>query len=334
MRTFRSSKVSLGIGVWVVLAGGGLLATSCGGDPDAPPVEKAAVIDTASVTSAIGMADGFIGICSGGVAGGLQAERRLQVVAALRSGMRLAARTATPGTQRRLALGSTAPPDQLGDCGGRMGYRNYTHTSGVTAATLSFEGYCQLDSDTGERQVVDGAIRFTNTGTPTADGPVTTRLVADTTTPVTVQVRTAAGATVGSQTLSFSGFDMRVGVPGGTPTAANPDRMSMTEMSSRDGETGKTYRQANLVVEQYETASGNTVATLNGKGYRSDGSSYQMATTQPIVQDPYGDTVSGVVTFTGANSSIAVATLVPGATLQATLTVNGVPVTSVPACRP
>ena len=42
--------------------------------------------------------------------------------------------------------------------------------------------------------------------------------------------------------------------------------------------------------------------------------------------------LSGVITFTGANGTTAVATLVPGPTPQATLTVNGVPVTAVPAC--
>ena len=70
-----------------------------------------------------------------------------------------------------------------------------------------------------------------NTATPTAGGPITTQLVADTSEPVTLVVQDAGGTQLSSQTLSFSGFKMVVGVPGGTPTAAKPDVMSMTDMT-------------------------------------------------------------------------------------------------------
>jgi hypothetical protein len=39
------------------------------------------------------------------------------------------------------------------------------------------------------------------------------------------------------------------------------------------------------------------------------------------------------VTFTGANGSTAVATLLPGDLFQATMTVNGTPLAGMPACR-
>ena len=45
-----------------------------------------------------------------------------------------------------------------------------------------------------------------------------------------------------------------------------------------------------------------------------------------------GDYVGGAFTFTGAVGSTAVATLVPGSTLQATMTVGGVPLTNAPQC--
>jgi hypothetical protein len=137
---------------------------------------------------------------------------------------------------------------------------------------------------------------------------------------------------VSSQTLSFSGFKMAVGEPGGTPTAAKPDVMSMTDMTVKSNDPGKTYRQSNYLLRQYETPAGNVERTMTGRGYRSNGSYYEFATTQPMVEDADGDLVSGEITFTGTNGTTAVATLVPGPTLQATLTVNGVPVTSVPAC--
>ena len=41
----------------------------------------------------------------------------------------------------------------------------------------------------------------------------------------------------------------------------------------------------------------------------------------------------GELTMSGANGAKAVMTMVPGSTLQATMTVNGTAVTSVPACK-
>ena len=37
---------------------------------------------------------------------------------------------------------------------------------------------------------------------------------------------------------------------------------------------------------------------IRDRGYRSNGSYYDIATTQPMVEDADGDLVSGVITFT------------------------------------
>lgn len=334
MSTNKTSGSLMILGTTAVVAGAVVLASSCGGGggSDAPD-ETAATIDTAGVTSAINDFGGIVGICRQAT-GALRIDRKLAVAQALRSAMGPAARSAPPFTKTRLALSSTPPADQLGDCGGRLGYRDYSHVNGVTTAKLAFENYCELDSSSGERQMVNGAIAFVNTATPTASGPITTQLVADTSTPLTVLVQTSTGAPVSSETLSFTGFKTVVGVPGGTPTAANPNVMSLADMTVKNNTTGKTYRESNYLLRQYETPAGNTEMTFSGRGYRSNGSYFEIASTQPVVLDADGDTVSGVFTFTGANGSTAVATLVPGSTMQATLTVNGAPVTSVPVCTP
>ena len=334
MSTNKTPSSLMVLGTSAMVAGAVVLASSCGGGggSDAPDA-TAATIDTAAVTSAINDFDGLVGICRQAT-GALRIERKFAVAQVLRSAMGPAARSAPPFTKTRLALGSTPPADQLGDCGGRYGYRDYSHVNGVTTATLAFENYCERDSSTGERQLVNGAIAFVNTATPTASGPISTQLVADTSAPVTVIVQTSTGAPVSSETLSFTGFKTVVGVPGGTPTAANPNVMTLADMTVKNNDTGKTYRESNYLLREYETPAGNTEMTFSGRGYRSSGSYFDIASTQPVVMDADGDVVSGVFTFTGANGSNAVATLVPGSTMQATLTVNGAPVTAVPVCTP
>lgn len=333
MRAYQTFRSPLILGAGAAAVGVVVLASSCGGGSDTPD-ETAAAIDSAGVTSAINDFGGVVGICKQAASSStLRTQRKLFMAQALHVAMQAAAQPPRSDIKTRLALGSTPPPDSLGDCGGRSGYRNYSHVNGVTTATLSFENYCSLDSSTGEKQFIDGSIAFVDTATPTASGPVTTQLTADTSPAVTLLVQTAAGAAVSSQTMTFSGFKMAAGVPGGTPTASNPNVLSVSEMSVKDNDTGKSYRESNYQLKQYETPAGNTEMTFSGRGYRSNGSTFDIVTTQPVAQNGNGDTLSGVITFTGANGSNAVATLVPGPEMQATLSVNGVPVTSVPVCK-
>ncbi len=332
MRTYQASRPLIYASGLATAAGFVVLAASCGGGSDDAKTETPAAIDSAGVTSAIADFGGFGNVCTNGAAA-LSAKRRTPVTIMLSQSLKIATRNAIPQSKGRLALGSTPPPDELGDCGGRMGYRNYSHLSGTTTATLAFEDYCSLDADTGGRQIVNGAIAFVNTGTPSASGPITSQLTADTTTPVVVTERDAGGVAVNTQTLNFTGFKMAVGVPGGSPTAANPDVMTLTSLSSTDSASGKVYRQSNWRLTQFETASGGSQASFSGRGYRSSGAYFDITTPQPVIQDADGDTVSGQLRFDGANGSYAVATMVPGPTMQVTLSVNGVPVTSgVPAC--
>ncbi|HRD98445.1 MAG TPA: hypothetical protein PLA97_18845 [Rubrivivax sp.] len=285
------------------------------------------------MTSAINDFGGVVGICKPATSNALRSEHKLTVAQALRGAMKAAAQPPRAFTKTRLALGSTPPADTLGDCGGRSGYRNYSHVNGVTTATLAFESYCTVDSLTGEKQTIDGSIAFVNTATPTASGPITTQLSADTSKALTLVVKSSSGAAVSSQTVNFKTFKMVVGVPGGTPTASNPNVMSIAEMSVTDNDTGKTYRETDYLLRQYETPTGTTEMTFSGRGYRSNGTYFDIITSKPIVESNNGDLLSGAITFTGDNGSNAVATLVPGPEMQATLLVNGVLVTSVPTCR-
>ena len=53
-------------------------------------------------------------------------------------------------------------------------------------------------------------------------------------------VQDAAGKTTNSQLFAFTNFVSVVGVPGGTPTAAKPDTMSIAEVKITNQLTGKT----------------------------------------------------------------------------------------------
>lgn len=236
------------------------------------------------------------------------------------------------GVKRPLAYTSTPPADTLGDCGGRLTYANYSHVNGVTTATMRFENYCTVDTDTGDRETVDGSISFVNTATPTPSGPITTKFEASSAGNLVARSKTSAGALVGEQSVSFSGFEVAVGVPGGTPTAASPNVMRLAD--ARFTNTGNaTYRESNVALTMFETAGGDTQMSLSGRGYRSSGEYFDYATTAPLVLDANGDYTGGEITFTGAEGTSVVVTLVPGPVLQATMKVNGAPLTTVPACR-
>jgi len=333
MRSLNDSRTLKTLGAAAVAAGAVALVGSCGGGGGSGDSGTAAVIDATSVNSAIHDFGGMVAICQDVKVTSLRSARTLrQIPAFLRMSFAPGRLALGQPTARPLALTSTPPADQLGDCGGRYGYRNYSHDNGVTSATLSFEGYCQVDSGTGERQLVNGGIAFVNTATPTANGPITTKLEASTTTALTTATQSSTGTPISSQTVSFTDFKMAVGVPGGVPTAANPNVLTMGEMAVKNSDTGKTYRQTGYSISEFQNSAGGAEWTMAGRGYRSDGSYFDIATTRPIVQPSTGGVQSGEITFTGINGSKAVGTFVPGPTMQVKLSVNGTPVTSVPTC--
>jgi len=335
------------------------LAVSCGGSggDDATPATQTSITSTSARTAASD-ANAFLPICSntaatatgtGTATGGSRLlsgaialiqqrhQARLMGTPLASAASTLSSTSSAAGSKRALALTSAQPADVLGNCpghGGRYGYTSYSHTNGVTTATLAFSDYCTVDSDTGNEEVLSGSLSFVNTATPTDAGPVATRFTADTgSSGINALVRTSGGSTVSSETLAFSGLDYTVGVPGGNPTAANPDRMVVNEVKQTNAVSGKVRRQTGFTMTSFDTASGGSQMSYSGRGYRSNGEYFDFSTTTPIVTDSTSRYTGGAITFTGSGGSTAVVTLVPGATLQATLTVNGTLDSSLPACQ-
>jgi hypothetical protein len=181
--------------------------------------------------------------------------------------------------------------------------------------------------------VLNGSIPFVNTATPTSSGPITTKLEASSPSGLTAITQSSTGTQLTSQKLVFSGFSYNVGVPGGSPTAVSPDRLTMADLTITDNVTGKAYREANYTVSTFYTTSGSQQMTFSGRGYRSSGDYFDVSTTTPLVTASSGAIISGEITVTGGSGTSAVLTLVPGSVTQATLKVNGTTMTAVPACK-
>lgn len=327
------------LGAMVVAAAASLVA-SCGGDSndDTPATTGiATTIDVPSVTKGINAVSALIPVCSSPAASQKAAIQGVQGEAAPVKILWLAKKLAQSqrSQARILALTSIPPADTLGDCGGRMLFpaSSYSHASGVTTATLAFENYCTVNTSTGNRALVNGTINFVDTGTPSPTGPIRSKIEAHSPASLTIITQDATGKQIDSDVITFNTLLYTVGVPGGTPTASNPDQFQLDELKVTNKATGKVYRETDYTMAMFQTASGGLQFTGGGRSYRTGGEYFDVSTNSPIIVDSASRPVSGAVTFTGANGSAAVATLLPGDLFQATMTVNGTPLAGMPACR-
>jgi hypothetical protein len=299
------------------------------------PSGAATSIDAASVATGINEVSTVIPICrkSGGQEAAVVDGPAIQLDSWAERFLELA----TDQTVRiGLNLGkltSTKPADQFGDCGGRITYPTYSHSNGTTTGTYAFENYCSIDNATGERTTSNGSITFKDSGTPSASGPITNKVEASSQSGITTTTKSSTGTTLESHKITFENLVFVPGVPGGTPTSSKPDQVTVDQISNANLISGKTYRQTNLKTSSYETSSGGQSATLTGRGYRSNGEYFDITTSTAVTTSSSGAYTGGQLTFKGANNSTAVVTVVPGSTLQGTMTVNGQPVTSVPICK-
>jgi len=312
-----------------------LLFASCGDNITDTPSGSATTIDLSGATTGIAQLSPLIPVCNATAGAAMQLigdqfKRRPSLTERVN---RLRLEKKLLPAAPALALTGTKPADQLGDCGGRITYPVYSHLNGVTTGTYAFENYCSLDDDTGDRSTANGQVTFVWTATTTSSGPITNKVEASSSAGVTFVTQTSTGSTISSQKYLFTNYLYTAGVPGGTPTSSNPDRLQLDELKVTDQITNKTYRQTNYVMTTYETTSGGDVVSITGRGYRSNGEFFEILTDSPLTTDFEGNTISGAFRFTGANGTNAVMTLVPGSILQATMTVNGTVVTGLPACR-
>ena len=228
---------------------------------------------------------------------------------------------------------SSAPPDSLGSCGGRLTYPAYSQVNGVTTATMSYQSYCSSDSSTGQKTIENGSISYVQTQVQVGGSPATSSTTASSPGGISYVVQSASGSTLTSELIAFTNFAYSVGVPGGTPTAAKPDTFGFGELDITNQLTGVTTREVGLNLVSYPTASGGMLYTISWKLYGPSGNYVNVTTSTPITTDSSGNYLTGTLVFAGANGSSATATMVPGSTMQWTLSINGTPVTTAPACQ-
>ncbi|WP_395702220.1 hypothetical protein [Aquabacterium sp.] len=301
----------------------------------APLSPGQATLDVASAERMVADYSYVLPICSPGgtpKAFGPSAASYARQALALRQAARIAAAAAARPRQRALAYGATKPADQLGECGGRQTYPSYANANGVTTATMRWENYCSQDADTGATTVLNGSWSFVETTGPGSSGPVRTKYEASSPAGISMVNKDGSGKTIGSQLVTVLGYLSTPGVPGGDATESKPDRMQIAELQIRNDLSAKTYRQTGYTVTSFTNASGGEQSTMSGRGYRSTGY-YDLTTTKPIVTDDDGNYLSGTLVSTGVGGEAVVITLVPGKEMQGTMTVNGTPVTSAPACK-
>lgn len=307
------------------------LGVACGGGSGSDAGAAQTTISSSSVQSAAADAAAFVTLCRDGSAGAAAAPGPSALVSrALGVMQRRHLQRLGVGHMQALAAGD--PLVQAGSCGGQYRLEETPGSDMTSTATLTFASFCEAGTSASEQEVVDGTVTISLTKAVVAGQEVLTRFAADSPAGLTAVVRTTTGTVLQTETLAFSDMVYTVGVSGGSPTEASPDRVTIRELTRTHN--GKTYRQTGYVFTSWDTTDGGSRMTLAGRGYRSGGEWFDISTPTPISQDSAGGYTGGTVRFGGAGGTEALITVQPAAVPLATMTVNGTAYTEgLPACR-
>lgn len=308
------------------------LLSACGGGSGGGSSSSAALysgktsqatIDEQSVKSTLtGMQDIFPSCSATGVA--KLASSRVQPALAVIKTVRLVLQ---PTISKRVGksvslLSSTAPSPKTGDCGGSLTYPTYSHTSGTTTMSIKWDNYCTTDSS-GNRTTVNGTFSAVDAGTPTAAGPVTSKLTAEIPRVTIVEVN-SSGTVIANETVRLTGFEY-IPEPGASTNLSNlPGTIKFSSFEANEDKTGKAYMIQNLNLTTSIVGS-DTQMTISGRVFRGTSGYSDLTTETPLVIDSSQNLKSGAISFTGANGSKATLTAVAGAGQTFSVAVNGTP---------
>lgn len=220
-------------------------------------------------------------------------------------------------------VSTTKPADSTGTCGGTISYPTYSHSNGTTTLTASFANFCSQDSTTGNKTYINGTVNAVDTGTPTASGPVTTKLTANIPS-LTIIEKTSAGTTVSSSSLKLSNFVYTPATGASADISNLPGSFTVGsfEASSTEGTTTKSYKVENVSISTTKSGE-NTSMTMSMRVYRGTSGYSDVATTSPLIIDPDQNLQSGAIKFTGANGTSATITAIPGTGQNFSISVPG-----------
>ena len=298
------------------------MLAACGGDSDSGgvaakyPIKNApAEISVSGVKSTLVNATKFVPSCTAeGVAVGKTALGN-EEFAAMMKVLKLSQETLVNTKKTGKTVGlipSTKPADIAGKCGGTLSFPTWDHKDGTTKVVIKFTDYCNQDSSSGKKTLINGSISAVDNGTPTASGPVTNFITADIPGLSVVQ-KDAAGTITASDSFSLTGFKYVPAANASADISNLPGTVTLTSFILNDDMNKKSIKMGNVTITT-AIVSGETQITGSGRFYHGNAgySDGLISATNPLVIDSNQDIKpGGIVTFTGANASLpAIGTVV------------------------
>jgi len=237
--------------------------------------------------------------------------------------IKLAQRTLPPVTAKRVVK-STAlfspnvPAATTGTCGGTMSFPTYSHNSGTTTVSVKWDNYCTSDSS-GNKTTINGTLNAVDAGTPSASGPVTTKLTANI--PIlSVVEKNAQGVVIAHEDVALNGFEY---VPSSGASISNlSGTAKFTSFEVKDFQNNKAYKLENVNISSSQVGV-DTQLSVSGRIFRGTSGYTDLSTDTPIIIDPNKNLKSGAISFTGAGGHKATLTVVPGTGQTFTVAVDG-----------
>jgi hypothetical protein len=191
-----------------------------------------------------------------------------------------------------------------GDCGGTLSIDS-EHKSGNTTYLVVFNNFCFYDEEavTPQEVIINGKLKGVEEGTPSDSGPIISGMRANTEGKLTIQT--------GDETISISLDDLRVkhGNPStwepDPPTAANPDRLTIKQVSIDMKNQGLSHTLKNIEAEIHESGDNQIMEIFSGT-YNTGKDYVDVYTTTPLVIDEGGNMTGGTIAVEGDGDIVTI----------------------------
>jgi len=283
-----------------------------------------ATIDTQSVKDTLASVKDIFPSCT--ATGVSKAAVKVQpdgALAVIKSVQRmLPPRTAKKTGKSTALISSTAPASKSGDCGGTLSYPTYSHSSGTTTMSVKWDNYCTTDTS-GNTTTYNGTLSAVDAGTPTASGPVTTKLTANIPS-LSIVEKNSGGTILSNETIALDSFEY---VP--TAGASSSDlsgTVKFTSFETKDIKNNNEYKLENVNLSTGKVGT-DTQLSFSGRIYRGKSGYSDLTTDTPLVVDADQNLKSGQISFTGAGGHKATLTVASGTGQTFTVQVDGTQLT-------
>lgn len=191
-----------------------------------------------------------------------------------------------------------------GDCGGTLRIDS-EHKSGNTTYLVDFNNFCFYDEETVTPQevIIHGKLKGVEEGTPSGFGPIISGFRANTEGKLTIQTD--------DETISISLDDLRVkhGNPStwepDPPTAANPDRLTIKQVSVDLKNQKISHTLKNVEAEIHESGDNQIMEIFSGT-YNTGSDYVDVYTTTPVVIDEEGNMTGGTIAVEGGDDIVTI----------------------------